>query len=153
MNFLSYSLTALISFLGLITGMIVMYMAKEEQKPGGKYFILLQKIILLLIVISMLYFLKLDLIIFIIILSIIIISYIKKYKNKELIESCYIYPILGLIFYLSSKNKSLIIIESSLIFLYGITTGSLLMKKSANMKNILINTSFIFVAILFYTIL
>jgi hypothetical protein len=149
MNFLSYSLTALTSFLGLIAGIIIISMAREEQKPGKKYFIFLQKIILLLIIILLLYHTKLNPLIFITILLIIVV-YIKKYMNKKLIESYYIYPLLAFIFWISSNNKPLLFIESSLIFLYGITTASLLHKKNYSLKLIINHTSFVVIALLLF---
>ena len=152
MNFLSYSLTALISFLGLVAGIIIMLMAKEEQRPGKKYFILLQKLILLLIIIFLLYFIKFNLIIFITLFLIVIALYIKKYKNKKIIESYYIYPLLGVIFWLSSKNKSSLFIQSSLIFLYGLTSASLLVKKNNILKLIINHASFIIVALILFLI-
>ncbi len=154
MNFLSYSLIALISFLGLIAGIIIISMAKEEQAPGKKYFILLQKIILSLIVIFLLYFLKLNFAVFAICSLIIITLYIKKYRNKKLIESIYLYPLLAIIFYLSSNLDSLFLIESGLIFLYGLVTSSLLLniKKNNSIKIVFNHISFIIVALILFFI-
>ena len=150
MNILNYSLTALISYIGLFVGFILALIAKEELKAGKKYFVTLQKIILLLIFIFLLIF-ELSYIPLLLI-SIFIIIYLFKTK-KSFNESLYIYILLGIIFYLSSKTLNLFIIESSLIFLYGIPTGTLLTKKNETIINILKNISFIVVVIILFLIL
>lgn len=153
MNILNYSLTAIISYLGLFIGFLLAVIAKEELKPGKKYFIFLQKIILLLIFIFLVVFIDLNYILVLLILSFIIISVFKR--KKEFNELPYIYIILSVIFFLSSKILNLFIIESSLIFLYGLPTGSLLTKKSKKetMINILKNVGFVIVSILIAMVL
>lgn len=151
MNLLNYSLTALISYSGLFIGFILALIAKEELKAGKKYFIQLQKIILLLIFIFLIIFIKLNYTLFLLIF--IIIIGLKKYGKKDFNELVYIYIILGIIFYLSSKNSNLLAIESSLIFLYGLPTGSLLYKdkdKKETILNILKNSGFVFLAIILF---
>jgi membrane-associated HD superfamily phosphohydrolase len=151
MNLLNYSLISILSFLGLIAGLIVMASAKEEQRPGRKYFEIIQKLALLSIIISLFYFIGLNLIILILI-SLIIIIYLQKYKNPKLKESYYIFPLLGVILYQSSNNPDFLFLQSALIFLYGLITGSMLMKKGENLKTVLKSTSFLFVTILLYLI-
>ena len=152
MNVLNYSLAAIISYLGLSIGLILAIIAKEELKAGKKYFILLQKAILLLIFIFLIYFLKFNLINLIIVLLFIFIYLIKYYWNKRINESFYIYLILSIIFYISSKSLNLFIIESSLIFLYGLPTGTLLTTKNKkeSIINILKNMLFIILAIILF---
>jgi len=152
MNFLNYSLAAFGSFMGLIAGIIVIFMAKEEQTEGKKYFITLQRIILFLVIIFLLYFLKLNLIIFLIVALIGAILYIERFKNKALVESYFIYPILGVIFFLSSKKDSLLLIESSLIFLYGIVSVSLLFnrKKTNTFQLIMYHSSYLISSIVLF---
>jgi len=154
MNLLNYSLTALISYLGLFAGFILAIIAKEELKAGKKYFILSQKIILLLIFIFLLVFIDLNYIIILLILAFILISLWKTYSEKEFNELPYIYAILAIIFYISSKTLNLFIIESSLIFLYGLPIGTLLTKKDKKetIINILKNAIFILVAIILFLV-
>jgi len=149
MNLLNYSLTAIIAYLGLFIGFILAIIAKEEIKPGKKYFLFLQKIILLLIFVFLLIFIKLNYILALLILAFIII-YISKTKNKML----YIYTILSIIFYLSSKKLNLFILESSLIFLYGVPAGTLLTKKNKKetIIDILKNTHFVIITIILFLI-
>lgn len=152
MNLLNYSLTAITVYLGLFIGFILAIIAKEEIKPGKRYFLLLQKIILLLIFIFLLIFIDLNYILVLLILAFIIIHLLKT--KKEFKELPYIYIILSIIFYLSSKKLNLFIIESSLIFLYGLPTGSLLTKKDKKetIINISENIPFILTAIILFLI-
>lgn len=130
MNFLNYSLTALVCFVGLFAGFFLAIIAKEELKIGKKYFVFLQKIILLLIFVFLLVFIKLNYILVLLILAFIAVYAAKNYFKDKFDEMFYVYIILAVIFYLSSKELNLFIIESSLIFLYGLPSGSLLMRKS-----------------------
>jgi len=152
MNILNYSLAAIIAYLGLFIGILLAIMAKEEIKPGKKYFIFLQKIILLLIFIFLLIYTDLNYILILLILALIIVHLLKT--KKEFNELPYIYIILSIIFFLSSKILNFFIIESSLIFLYGLPTGSLLTNKDKKKTviNMSKNIGFIVVAIILFLI-
>lgn len=154
MNILNYSLTATVSYISLFIGFLLAIIAKEELKPGKKYLILLQKIILLSIFILLLIFINLNYILVLLILAFIIIYVLKRYSKKAFNEVPYTYLILSIIFYISSKKLNLFVIESSLIFLYGLPTGTLLTKKSKKetITDLLKNTSFIILAIILYLI-
>jgi len=154
MNILNYSLTALVLYIGLFMGFILVLMAKEEIKPGKKYFLFLQKAILSLIFILLVVFLGLNYIVILLLLACIIIYITKNYLKKEFNDVIYTYILLSVIFYLSSKNLNLFIIESSLIFLYGLPTGTLLTTKDKKQTamNILKNIPFILIAIILFLI-
>jgi len=147
MNILNYSLTATISYIGLFIGFFLATIAKEEMKQGKKYFLILQKIILISTFLFLLIYLRLNNILTVIVLIAILIPLLKT--EKKIDTSPYIYMILAVILYLSSKIPELLIIESSLIFLYGLPTGSLLTgkKKKESIINILKDLGFIIVAI------
>ena len=154
MNFLNYSLTALICYIGLFVGFFLAIIAKEELKAGKKYFLFLQKIILLLIFVFLLVFIKLNYILVLLILGLIVVYVAKNYFKDKIDDVFYFYIILSIIFYLSSKELNLFIIESSLIFLYGLPTGSLLMRKSKKetLINILKNVGFVIIAIILFLV-
>ena len=104
MQLLNYSLISLISFSGLLIGIILAFAAKEELENGKKYFLLLQKLTLLLILIFMLNF-------FNIILYLRIITYILFIFLMAInIKSQAIYPALAVVFFISSKDINLFII-------------------------------------------
>ena len=128
MNILNYSLAVIISYLGLFIGFFLALIAKEEIKPGKKNLILIKKIILLLIFVFLIVNTKLN---YQIIILFLVFAILQIYRTKkEFNELPYTYIILAIIFYMASKNTTLFVIESSLIFLYGLPTGSLLTKKS-----------------------
>jgi hypothetical protein len=123
MQLLNYSLISLISFLGLLVGMILAFTAKEELEPGKKYFQLLQKLTLLLIVIFLLNFFNINIYLRIIIYILFIFLMTLNIKSQI------IYPVLGVVFFLSLRDINLFTTNSILIFLYGFPTGSLFAKK------------------------
>ena len=152
-TYLNYFLASIIAYLGLLLGIILIKLAPEEQKPGKKYFILLKKILFFLILASLLFFYKINLILSIILLSFIIILMLNK---KIKLEKTYlVYFLLGIIFYSSSKIFNLFIIQSVLIFLYGIPTASLSLKlKKRNYFDIFIKNLWFFIpVVLLYLVL
>ncbi len=162
---LTYILSSIACFLGLIFGMILIFIAPEEQKPGKKYFILLENIFLILMTLFLLiyfYYYKLFSVVYVLLwlffIMLLIFSLmdllnsISPFFNKRLninkeskliglkrrIKNHYsIYSILALIFYLSYQNKNLFFIESTLIFLYGLPIGSLLAEHKDKKQNII----------------
>ena len=150
-TFISYFLASIIAYLGLLLGVILIKLSPEEQKPGKKYFILLKQILFVLILIPLLYYFKINLILSVVLLSIVIALIIKRKVKFE--RNTIIYFILAIIFYLSSRIPDLLIIESVLIFLYGIPTSSLILKKNNYLKIFFNNLWFFIPIILLYFIL
>ena len=152
-TYFNYFLASVIAYLGLLFGIILIKMATEEQKPGKKYFILIKKIILFLIIASFFVYLKMNLII----LSLLLISTLILFANRKMtLESTLLfYLMLGLFFSLSSKFFDLFIIESTLIFLYGISTASLVFNpRKRNYNEVFIkNLAFFIPVILLYFML
>ena len=132
MQLLNYSLISIISFSGLLIGMILAFTAKEELEPGKKYFLLLQKLTLLLILIFLLNFLDISIYFRIIIYILFIFLMTINIKSQA------IYPALAVVFFISSKDINLFIINSILIFFYGFPTGSLFAKKLIKMRKLFI---------------
>lgn len=149
MQIINYFLASIISYLGIALGIILIYIAPEEQKPGKKYFSILRYIFFISILLFLLsfYYKNIFLILFAIASFIIFLLLDEKLKIKtpkkinkitNINKSLIIYTILAIILYLSSKNTNLFIIESSLIFLYGTSNASLLFdKKKKNYIEIL----------------
>ena len=154
MQFINYFFISIISFLGLLIGIILVKIAPEEQKPLQKYFILLRKILLLLIFIFIIFYYFSDFYYFILLIVFFIFLLFVEYKINDLFKKSIInYIILGILFYLSLKNTNLFAIESSFILLYGLPTASLLYNKKEKNQNKIIfyNISFVILAnILFF---
>ncbi len=149
---LNYFLVSIIAYLGLFLGVILIKLAPEEQKPGKKYFILFKKILFFLILASLLFFYEINIIFSVILL---VFIFILMFNKKIRLDKAYlIYFLLGIVFYLSSKIFNLFIIESILIFLYGIPNSSLeLNLKKKNYYDIFVKNLWFFVpVILFYVI-
>ncbi len=78
-----------------------------------------------------------------------------EYKMSDLLKKSMLnYNILGILFFLSYNNNNLFVIESALIFLYGLPTASLIYdKKQKNIVNILLyNIGFILTANILYVL-
>ena len=152
MDFINYLIISLISFFGLILGIILVLIAPEEQKTGKKYFILLQDLFFILSITLFLSFFRVNIIFifFVMLLFIIIRLKIKIRNNFKKAELMYL--ILAFIFFLSLRNIDLFLIESVLIFLFGMPTGSLLFSKRKRnyLKVVFKNIIFLVIASLLF---
>ena len=127
--FINYLLASFISLLGLGVGIVLLKIAPEEKKMLEKNFSLARKILLLMIFIaSIVYFYysgKYHYLI-LVLAGLLIQLYCESNINKLSGKSAINYASYGVIFFLSSGNLSFFALICSLIFLYGMATGSML---------------------------
>jgi|TARA_B100001964_G_C14209422_1_gene589760 hypothetical protein len=147
-TYLSYFLASIIAYLGLIVGIILIKLAPEEQKPGKKYFILIKKIIFLLVMAFYLFFYRFNPTLSVIFLAITFVLMMNKKLKLE--KTGLTYFLFGIVFYASSKIPDLFVMESVLIFLYGIPAASLILKKKNYYGIFLKNFWFFIPVILLY---
>ena len=133
MEILNYVLIATLVSTGLILGRVLANIAKEEIKPGKKYLIILQKLLFCSAIILLMYLNKTN-VHYIWIGALVIFVYLYYYKK---ISPEIVYAVLGLVFYLSVKTEYFLI-ASSLIFLYGLPSGTLLKDKKKIALNLLL---------------
>lgn len=147
MQIITYLLASIVSYLGLLAGVIQVKMAPEEQNPGKKYFILLKKIIFFLMIALLLAYYRINFVFSLLVLlflGIIIVS--GKMKLEKYVLA---YLLLGIIFFLSSKIINLLVIESVLIFIYGMSSASLVYNlKKKNYKEIFANNLWFFAPVI-----
>ena len=125
---------SLISFIGLLIGILLAKLSPEEIKPGRKYFILLEKIVLIAIIITLIYYSEISL------LGIFIGAFIGYFFRKE-------YFYLGLALMISLKHVNFNFLLASLIFIYGLPYGTLL--KRHILKEVNINLVLFLIPLLF----
>ena len=134
-------LAPIIAFLGLPFGLFLSFLSPEEMKPGKRYFELIQNLLLVFILFFIFDYYLLPLMISIII-TITVFLGVFYWKNKY--KSIIIYLILAVFLYLSYKDPTLFALESSLIFMYGFPTGSLIKcKKKDSLKIVAKHSIFI----------
>lgn len=146
-TFLSYALAAIMSFLGIIVGIILIKMAPEEQKPGKKYFIFLRMLFFLFMIAAFLFFYRISLIFSSALVVFIVALMLNRKLHLE--KASLVYLLLGFLFYFSSKIFSLFVIESALIFLYGIPSASLAISpKARNYMEVFATKAWFFLPVL-----
>ena len=155
MQFANYFFASIISFLGLLIGILLVKIAPEEQNPYRRYFSLLKRILLLMIFAFLIFF-YLDKWLYIVSLAayFLFLLFIEHSKIDLLKKSMITYSALGVLFYLSYKNTNLFAIESSLILFYGLPDASLLYRKKEknHYKIIFYNLGFVIISNLLYFI-
>mgnify|MGYP001582781392 CR=1 FL=1 len=131
-------LSPIIAFVGVFIGVLLKKIAQEEikfGKFGGRYFIWMKRIILVLLIIFMLYssgsYLYL-------LLGLVIGLILGIFLNE--------YLFLGLSMAAGFPDRNMLLVSSSLIFLYGLPYGSLFRKMRLN--HILIITLLFFTPML-----
>lgn len=153
MQFINYFFASIMSFSGLLIGLLLVKMAPEEQKPLQKYFDLGRKILLSAVFAFLAFYYFSSWIYFIALAFPIAFLFLTESKIRDLPKKhAATYAILGALFYLSSKNANLFTIESSMILLYGLPAASLSYKKGKNQKIILYSAGYIIVASLLFLI-
>lgn len=153
MQFITYFSASIISFLGLLIGILLVKIAPEEQKSLEQNFSLLRKILLLLIFAFLIFFYFNDWFFLMVLLAYFAFLIFFEYKIiNRLKKSMVIYSLLSILFFLSSKNANLFAIESALILLYGMPTASLLFNTKENnyFKVIFYNIGFVILANLLF---
>lgn len=120
MQITTYILTFLLALSGFLVGLALKKIAKSEIKQGKLYFIWMQNILLILAAIFIVYSFKPNLLLFLGI-GLIIMGAITYFKPKAVIG----YALLLILFLLSIKNTNLLILISSLTFLYGFPSAAL----------------------------
>ena len=155
MQFINYFFASVISFFGLAIGTILVKTAPEEQKPLQKYFFALRKILLLgIFVFLFFYYFENHFYMLTLFAYFLFLLFIEYKINDSFKKSMIIYSVLGILFFLRSKNTNLFTIESSLILLYGLPTASLICsrKEKSNYKLIFYNLGFIIISNLLFFI-
>ena len=148
MEFINYILSAIIASLGIFCGVVLGYIAKEELKPGKKYLILLQYVLIAVMIVLMVYFRFEEEIVFLFVAALFFVIYKTRFKKQIMPE---IYVLFALIF--SKAPAAAFIVWSSLIFLYGFPTGSLLyMKKNWIKLCLIVSLMFFFISIILYLV-
>lgn len=115
-------LASALAFSGLFAGMAIAYFAKEELESGKKYLLLMQKALLVIIFAIFLNYLQINtyLKFALYLAAILVVAFIE-------ISHYIVYFLFLPVLVLSSRNMLVFSIQASLVFAYGLPTGSLLL--------------------------
>ena len=155
MQFTNYFFASIISYLGLLIGILLINIAPEEQKPLEKSFTLARKILLLMIFIFAAFYYFNDYLNLLALIFYFAFVLFIEFKVSDLLKKSIItYSMLGILFFLSSKNTNLFAIESSFMLVYGLPTASLMynIKEKNEYKIIFYNIGFVIIANLLFFI-
>lgn len=134
-------LALLVSLLGLLLGFVLAYLACEEVLAGLKKILIFKTIVHFLIIIVIFYSLRGNLLLAILLLIVSLVLFlltismqksILEIMNYILFTAAYI--ILQIVTDLPANNLSYNLLLLSLIFIYGLPTGSLLWETITTMK-------------------
>ncbi len=126
MVYLQYSLSLLLSFLGLFFGVALAQIAPEELTEDMKRYLLIFKYIIVGLIFFIFSFYMLNK--YYALLSIFALLFLIYYvldTNQTLRKNTLAYFLLGFVFYFSSLNRNMALIQTSLILLLGFPVGTL----------------------------
>ena len=134
MQLLNYAIASVIAYSGIAAGMMLIFMGPEEKKDGKRYFVIMQMAIIVLVSFFLLYFSRLRISYLLTAAALLLTSFLRV--KDEIKKQHLVYMLLGIAFYMSSENIKLCLTESSLIFIYGMPTGSLICNSKKKLKSI-----------------
>jgi len=137
---------AVIVYIGLVFGFLLKKVVKEEVKQGRKGIIIIKN--LLLTAIAFIVFFKLVSPDLLILLSLVLFTLLTSFSEDIIKKEWVVYAVLAGFFYMVIKNVSTFYIVSSLMFLYGLVSGSLVSK-----KQVIISSCFVFISLIFMFLL
>ena len=127
MGLLSQLLVLLISLTGIIFGIILAKIAPEELSAGKKLFLIIKRTLFILIFFLVNYYLIQKIFIIIPFTILMIILFVMELKTNNILYEIATY-LLFIIPYFFIAEQSIQLLLASLIFLYGLPTGTLLKK-------------------------
>jgi len=113
----------LLSLSGLLGGLLLSHLAKEEISSGKKYFIMLYRIIFVALSVGIAYFLTSPLIIVFLLCAIILLVLDIKMHRRYLFIIHYLFFLMG--YFIAGAP----VIIAAILFLYGLPVGTLLQVK------------------------
>ena len=147
MQFINYFFASVISFFGLAAGFLLVKTAPEEQKPLAKSFSITRKVFLFLTLafVTFYYYGGLFYLPSLALFYALLLFAEHKMEGSPK-KSILTYAVLGILFFLSSKNINLFAVTSSLIFLHGLLSAPLMYNsRQKNLLKIFLE-NFVFVA-------
>ena len=121
--FFNYFLASAVSYLGLACGAALAFIAPEELSHGRYYLLWLKRALFVAIFTAFIYYSPAKNILFSVLLLVLASLFI-RYSDGHVF-----YIILGLLFYLSSSGSRFFLTITSMIFLFGLPTGTLFADK------------------------
>ncbi|MEK6940001.1 MAG: hypothetical protein AABX31_04705 [Nanoarchaeota archaeon] len=122
-DFVTIIVIPLLSLTGLLAGMILSYIARQELSVGKKYFVIFYRIIFVLLSLIILYFLSLYMLLVFLFFAILLLMLDLKKHHTFLFYVHYLFFLAG--YFLSGQQT----IIAAMIFWYGLPVGTLLWMK------------------------
>ena len=146
-----YGLAALVSYLGLVAGLIISFLAREELKEGQRYFVLLQHSVVVVVFLVFMRVLEMNTVLSVFFAVVLVLA---LESTKRFDTSMIVYPILAVVLFFSRATQNSLFVTSALVFVYGLATAA--MQLDVNKKNYLKvlgkNIGFVVVSVVLFLI-
>ena len=113
-------LTILFVYSGLFAGYVLSVIAPEELLPGKDYFKFAEKLLLILIIVFLTYFIPLSLF-----MEAFVVMFLAAVVTIIPLRSDIIFASMPLILFVVAENKDIFLVESFLVFLFGMVASTL----------------------------
>jgi len=112
------------AYLGYVAGIIIARMAEEELKPGKAYFLLMQDALAAAISGIAMFYLGQP---YYLIAAMGVFAILFLLRNPR--SAYLLYPLFGVALFFTRENPTAVLLQASLIFIYGLPTAALLSSK------------------------
>ncbi len=147
LSILQFAAAAVISYLGLLAGFSLAYFTREELPTGKKYFGWLQRLIILMAAAITMNFLGVSIALKLMVYAVLLLLIAIKLDIKLF------YALFGIAAFAAAKSQNVLSAILSLVFLFGLVSGSQCFVKKDFAKNaalLLARNSAYFIAVLLY---
>ena len=156
MSPLQFAAAAIISYLGLLAGFFLASVTKEELPTARKYFPWLQRLVIITIIVVMMDFLNVNTGLKITTYGLLLLIMAVGLNLQ------FFYAAFGVLLFAVSKDSNMLLVVSSMVFLFGLLSGSVhfdsKVRRKSSMLNdagklLISNASFIVVALVLFLVL
>ena len=153
---LQFAKAAIISYIGLLAGFILASATKEELPTARKYFPWLQRLVIIAIAAFVMDFFNINLILKIVAYAVLLLIVAVGINTQ------FFYTIFGASLFAVSKDKNMLLIVLSMVFLFGLLSGSVYFDGHVRRKSsvageagklLISNSSYVVIAMVLFLVL
>ncbi len=133
MSPLQFAATAIISYLGLLAGFFLASATKEELPTAKRYFPWLQRFVIIATAAVVMDFLNISLVLKIAAYALLLLIVAVGINTQ------FYYTIFGALLFAVSKSQNMLLVVSSMVFLFGLLSGSIFFDSKVRRKSSMLN--------------
>jgi hypothetical protein len=140
-----------VAYMGLVAGLVISFLAREELKEGQRYFVLLQHSVVVVVFLVFMRVLAMNTVVSVFFAVVLVLA---LQSTKRFDTSVIVYPLLAVVVFFSRVTQNSLFVTAALVFVYGLATAA--MQLDVKKKNYLLvlgkNIGFVVVSVILFLI-